>query len=63
MTPQEGLEQLVSQHGLKGVLTMLAAICGERAERTAVKWQDTVAAKEWAKYADAMENAVLDLWG
>lgn len=63
MTTREQLEQMVSRVGLNGVLTLLSLICGEYAERSAIKLHDTAAAKDWARQADAIDAVIIKLWG
>lgn len=61
---QNTVERLIDAHGLFAVLDCLSGICGLKAEHLASNWQDTNAAKEWERAANALDKAasrVLDL--
>jgi hypothetical protein len=63
MTPQDELERIVDLAGLKNTMTMLATICGDKAEHIAVNWQDSHSAKDWDKMARAIDSAIVKIWG
>jgi hypothetical protein len=45
------LENLVDKTSLKRVLDTLASVCNGKAEHLEANWQDTYAAKVWARMA------------
>jgi hypothetical protein len=63
MTTREQLEQMIERVGLNGVLTLLALICGDWAERDAVERHNIAAAKNWTRCANALDAVIINLWG
>jgi hypothetical protein len=61
MTPQEELERIVDLSGMQNVLMMLSMICWERA--TNLAQHDASRAKEYAKGADAIDGAIIKIYG
>ena len=52
---------MIDQQGLFDILSVLAVICDERAKNLAP--HDTSKAKDYAKYADALDSAIVKMWG
>jgi hypothetical protein len=51
------LEAFIDRYGVADVLHALEKICDAKAEHIAVNWQDAKSAKQWAKFAHAIEKA------
>lgn len=51
------LETMIDHHGLSTVLTMIADVCGEKAEHLRAAWQDGGAARLWEKAARRVNGA------
>ena len=61
MILQTKLERLIDQQGLFDILSVLAVICDERAKNLAP--HDAHKAKDYAQYADALDSAIVKMWG
>lgn len=55
------LEQMIDRYGVAEVLSGVSYICSDKAERTAVNWQNTTLGKQWMRLSELVDNANMQI--